>query len=135
MKKSAALAVLGACFLFAFPVEGRAADPAPTGKISGRVFNPATGDYVRNAEVRLEGTHQIAATENDGSFQFLQVAPGPAVLSELAVVDDLAAGRLVRVPVRGADLTRALHAVWPRGQLPVGPARDLLAIATAGSGR
>lgn len=60
---------------------------------------------------------------------------GPAVLSELAVVDDLAAQRLVRVAVRGAELTRALHAVWPHGQRPVGPARDLLAIAGTGRSR
>lgn len=58
---------------------------------------------------------------------------GPAVLSELAVVDDLTAARLVRVAVRGADLSRALHAVWRHAQYPVGPARDLLAIAAHGT--
>lgn len=55
---------------------------------------------------------------------------GPAVLSELAVADDVAAGRVVRVPVRDLDLTRSLRAVWPRGQAPTGSARDLLAIAS-----
>ena len=54
---------------------------------------------------------------------------GPAVLSDLGVGDDVAAGRLVLVAVRGADLTRQLRAVWPAGQRPTGPARDLLAIA------
>ena len=54
---------------------------------------------------------------------------GPAVLSDLAVSDDVAAGRLVAVPVRGVDLTRRLRAVWPAGQRPSGPARDLLTIA------
>ncbi len=54
---------------------------------------------------------------------------GPAVLSDLAVRDDVAAGRVVVVPVRDLDLTRALRAVWPRGQRPTGSARDLLAIA------
>lgn len=54
---------------------------------------------------------------------------GPAVLSNLAVRDDVAAGRLVAVPVHGVDLTRSLRAVWPRGQRPDGTARDLLAIA------
>ncbi|GAA1503855.1 LysR family transcriptional regulator [Streptomyces synnematoformans] len=58
---------------------------------------------------------------------------GPAVLSELAVADELAARRLVAVPVAGLDLTRALRAVWPRGQRPSGPARDLLAL-TRGAG-
>ncbi|WP_028047440.1 LysR family transcriptional regulator [Cellulomonas sp. URHE0023] len=55
---------------------------------------------------------------------------GPAVLSELAVADDVTAGRVVRVAVRDVDLTRELRAVWPRGQRPTGSARDLLAIAT-----
>ena len=54
---------------------------------------------------------------------------GPAVLSSLAVQDDLAAGRLVAVAVEGLDLRRSLRAVWPAGQRPAGPARDLLAIA------
>lgn len=54
---------------------------------------------------------------------------GPAVLSELAVRDDVAAHRVVEVPVTGAVLGRRLRAVWPRGQRPGAPARDLLAIA------
>lgn len=56
---------------------------------------------------------------------------GPAVLSNLAVDEDTAAGRLVQVPVTGADLSRRLRAVWPEGQRPAGPARDLLLIAAA----
>lgn len=54
---------------------------------------------------------------------------GPAVLSSLAVHQDLAAGRLVEVRVDGLDLGRILRAVWPRGQAPTGPARDLLVTA------
>jgi DNA-binding transcriptional LysR family regulator len=55
---------------------------------------------------------------------------GPAVLSELAVGEDLATGRLVRVPVGGLDLGRDLRAVWTGPHLPpAGPARDLLALA------
>jgi DNA-binding transcriptional LysR family regulator len=55
---------------------------------------------------------------------------GPAVLSELAVADDLTAGRLLVVPIGGLDLRRDLRAVW-RGppQLAAGAARDLLDIA------
>jgi DNA-binding transcriptional LysR family regulator len=53
---------------------------------------------------------------------------GPAVLSELAVADDLASHRLGRVPVSGIDLRRRLRAIWigPRNP-PAGPARDLVA--------
>ncbi len=54
---------------------------------------------------------------------------GPGVLSELAVRDDVAAGRLVQVPVRGPDLSRSLRAVWPVGQRPSGAAADLLRLA------
>lgn len=54
---------------------------------------------------------------------------GPAVLSDLAVRDDVAAGRLVRVAVRGVELGRRLRAVWPSGQRLSGPAQDLLRLA------
>lgn len=53
---------------------------------------------------------------------------GPAVLSELAVADDLASHRLGRVQVTGIDLHRQLRAIWigPRNP-PAGPVRDLVA--------
>jgi DNA-binding transcriptional LysR family regulator len=52
---------------------------------------------------------------------------GPAVLSRLAVADDLAVGRLRVVPVPDLDLRRALRAIWVGGQTPpAGAARDLL---------
>lgn len=54
---------------------------------------------------------------------------GPAVLSELATRDDIAIRRVVEVAVEGPSLRRRLRAVWPRGQRPTGPGRDLLAIA------
>jgi molybdate transport repressor ModE-like protein len=54
---------------------------------------------------------------------------GPAVLSDLAVRDDVAIGRLVVVPLRGLKLDRSLRAVWPAGQRLSGPAADLLRLA------
>ncbi|MFB7053640.1 LysR family transcriptional regulator [Streptomyces vinaceus] len=56
---------------------------------------------------------------------------GPCVLSELALGEELAARRLVEVPVTGAPLGRALRAVWPVGNRPAGPARDLLSLTRA----
>lgn len=53
---------------------------------------------------------------------------GPAVLSELAVTEELASRRLTRVPVEGVALERDLRAVWPHAQRPTGPARDLLGL-------
>lgn len=54
---------------------------------------------------------------------------GAAVLSSLAVADEVRDGRLAAVPVPGIDLGRALRAVWRTGTRPVGPAADLLALA------
>src|SRR3954468_13960605 len=41
------------CLRFAY------AQPAASGTITGRVFNAATGEYVRNAEVRVQGTSLV----------------------------------------------------------------------------
>lgn len=52
-----------------------------TGTISGRVYNPATGEYIRNAEVRIQGT-QISATTEDGGYYTLNNAPsGPVTVT------------------------------------------------------
>ncbi|MFB7179987.1 LysR family transcriptional regulator [Streptomyces sp. NPDC056257] len=60
---------------------------------------------------------------------------GPAVVSSLAVAVELASGTLKSPTVTGFDMTRSLRAVWPQGQRPAGPARDLYAIARrAGTG-
>jgi molybdate transport repressor ModE-like protein len=57
----------------------------------------------------------------------VRAGAAPAVISELAVADDLAAGRLDRVETPGLDLRRALRAVWDGpGHPPAGPARDLI---------
>ncbi|MFF8381412.1 LysR substrate-binding domain-containing protein [Streptomyces sp. NPDC015661] len=51
----------------------------------------------------------------------------PAVLSELAVREDLADGRLVEIPVEAdLPLRRTLRAVWPVGRDLPEPARQLL---------
>ncbi len=70
----ALVALLGAFFVAALPLHAQSA----TGGISGRVYNPASQEYIRNAEVRLNGTNQVTYTENDGTFSFREVAPGPA---------------------------------------------------------
>ena len=60
-----------------------------------------------------------------------QRGEGPAVLSALAVADDLGAGRLIAVPTEGLDLTRSLRAVWPEGRTLPPLARRLLTEAQA----
>ncbi|MFG2192319.1 LysR family transcriptional regulator [Streptomyces sp. NPDC048639] len=54
---------------------------------------------------------------------------GPSVVSELVVGEELAAHRMVHVPVEGVQLGRDLRAVWPAGRRPAGPARDLLSLS------
>jgi DNA-binding transcriptional LysR family regulator len=56
---------------------------------------------------------------------------GPAVLSALAVAEDIGAGRLAAVPTRDLDLTRSLRAVWPEARPLVPLARRLLNVAVA----
>ncbi len=52
---------------------------------------------------------------------------GPAVMSRLAVSDDLNHGRLRAIPVAGMDLRRDLRAIWLGAATPpAGAARDLL---------
>lgn len=56
---------------------------------------------------------------------------GPAVLSALAVAEDVEAGRLVPVRTEGIELSRALRAVWPADR-PLAPlAQRLLNLASS----
>ena len=55
------------------------AQPAP-GVVTGRIFNPSSGEYVRNAQVRLEGTAVTATSEAGGEFRLYPVPPGPATV-------------------------------------------------------
>jgi molybdate transport repressor ModE-like protein len=71
--------------------------------------------------LELASTTAVKAAATSGA--------GPAVLSELAVAEEIAAGRLTAVPVSAAlPLTRRLRTVWPTPHPPTGPARDLLAL-------
>ncbi len=60
---------------------GAALHAQGTGSIQGRIFNPAKSEYVRDAEVRLDGTNQITYSENDGSFSFSSVPAGTASIT------------------------------------------------------
>ncbi|MBL9203766.1 MAG: TonB-dependent receptor [Opitutaceae bacterium] len=50
------------------------AESGGVGAITGRVFNPATGEYIRNAVVRVEGTPLTTVSE-EGGFYRLDHAP------------------------------------------------------------
>lgn len=83
----------------------------------------ATYDPMAAPVLELSTTSAVSAAAAAGA--------GPAVLSRLAVGDDLDRGRLVEVPTQGVDLTRQLRAVWVAGHRPSPPAQDLLRIATS----
>ena len=58
---------------------------------------------------------------------------GPAVMSRLAVAEDLMHGRLRAIPVADLDLRRELRAIWVGGRTPpAGAVRELLSHITSG---
>ena len=54
---------------------------AQGGVIEGRVFNPSSGEYLRNAEVRVEGTDIIAISARDGRYRIMNVPAGNVTVS------------------------------------------------------
>jgi iron complex outermembrane receptor protein len=46
------------------------------GVIQGRVLNQATGEYVRNAEVRIPGTNLVVESGDGGFYELRNVPPG-----------------------------------------------------------
>ncbi|MET8785050.1 LysR family transcriptional regulator [Streptomyces sp. NPDC004589] len=84
-----------------------------------QVLDEALGGLARPL-LELSSTTAVKASAVSGA--------GPAVLSELAVGEELAARRLVGVPVVDVRLDRDLRAVWRTGHRPAGPGRDLLAL-------
>ena len=64
--------------LFALPAALRA---QATGIIQGRIFNPVSQEYVRDAQITLDGTNKVTYSEGDGSFQFIEVPAGSASIT------------------------------------------------------
>ena len=51
-----------------------------SGTVRGRVLNTATGEYVRNAEIRVEGAPIVAYSEEDGDFRLTGVPSGDVTI-------------------------------------------------------
>ena len=62
----------------ASPINSTSAD---RGMIRGRVFNPTTGEYIRNAEIRADGTPLVAISEEGGFFRLTNVPAGTVSLT------------------------------------------------------
>jgi iron complex outermembrane recepter protein len=51
-----------------------------TGQITGRVLNPATNEYLRNAEVRVQGTNLVVNSGEGGYYELRNVPAGQATI-------------------------------------------------------
>lgn len=78
-----------------------------TGSVRGRVFNTATGEYVRNAEIRVEGTTIGALSDDDGDFRLMGVPAGEMTivvrytgLEEARAVANVVAGEVATLDVQ-----------------------------------
>lgn len=83
-KKTALACAIVAVLLAPAGVRAQQADAAvqsqQAGGVRGRVLNTATGEYVRNAEIRVEGTGIVAYSEEGGNFRLSGVPAGEATL-------------------------------------------------------
>jgi DNA-binding transcriptional LysR family regulator len=81
----------------------------------------ALGDEIQQAPPILELSSAAAMRAA------VLAGAGPAVMSRLAVADDLAAGRLRAIAIPELNLRRQLRAIWVGGRTPpAGAIRDLL---------
>ncbi len=76
-----AFSLVLASLLLALGTTPAGAQTAGGGKISGRIFNPATQQYVRNAEIRVEGTDLVTYSSDDGSYVLTGVSGGSVGLT------------------------------------------------------
>jgi iron complex outermembrane recepter protein len=86
------------------------------GVITGRVFNPATGEYIRNAEVSIPGTQQSTLTEEGGRYRLANAPAGTVNLE---------------VRYTGYDVAKAQVTVQTGGTTN----RDFELVGTAGTAR
>jgi molybdate transport repressor ModE-like protein len=110
------------------------ADELNSTPLVGREGGSGTRDALSAAlAARLgPGTPQAPAALSVSSTAAVRAAvlagAAPAVISELAVADDLATGRLAAIQIPELDLRRTLYAIWNgTPSPPAGPARDLIA--------
>ena len=83
------------------------------------------------ARVGLELTPSMTLASNSALKSSAMAGMGPAVLSALAVTEELRAGLLVAVDIAGIDLRRPLSVVWQEGRQLPAPAEALLRVVAA----
>jgi iron complex outermembrane recepter protein len=72
---------LATLLTFALLISGAFAQSTSTGTITGRVFVPSSGEYVRHAEVRVQNTALAAVSEDGGYFRITNVPAGDVTLT------------------------------------------------------
>ena len=116
----------------------KAADRRRTGSDALLVREPGSGtrttldlalhEYERGAPLLELGSSAAIRTSVLGGV-------GPAVLSTLAVEDQVKQGELRVVAVEGLELDRSLRAVWRPPRQLEGPAGDLMKVVRASGSR
>ncbi len=128
---------LAPLFLLLFALLGSAARAqlAPgTGAVEGRVFHPATGQYLDKARVQVEGTTLEALTDPIGSFRLANIPAGPA---RLRVSFTGLPARVEAVTIRAGETQRLEVNLEPAGavvrmnELVVDASREMTAAALA----
>lgn len=71
---------LGAVLAIASPQMGHAETAGggrtQTGTVAGQIVNPTSGDYIGNAEIRVDGTNLVANSSPDGSYRIYNLPEG-----------------------------------------------------------
>src|SRR5258708_2761480 len=96
---------LSLAWLLATAVAGTAfSQSSSVGKITGRIFSPATQQYVRNAEIRVSGTDLVAYSGDDGSYVLTNVPAGENAVTVSYTGYDAAAAKVNVGPDAAATL-------------------------------
>ncbi len=136
LKKSALVsAILAAlCVSPDLPAQQRNDNSVQTiasGSLRGRVLNTATGEYVRNAEVRIEGSRNISYSQEGGHFQLSGIPAGD--ITVLVKYTGLQEARLSAAVVAGKTTTLDVALKAPSYTADGGDATDLDAIKVTAS--
>lgn len=77
---------------------------AAGGTVTGRVLNEATGQYLRNAEIKVVGTDLTAVSSDGGVYRLLNVPPGEVAVSAAYTGLDLNQAKVTVVEGQTATL-------------------------------
>ncbi len=99
--------------------------------LASREGGSGTRETLRRAIGQDMAAPAVELDSNAAVKVLVTSADYPAVLSELALANELRDGRMVEIPVRDLNLHRILRAVWRRGSTPRGAASEFLRLTTS----